>query len=334
MSSRRELVALALTSLVACKDSPAKPVPATAPAIAHDAAPAGPRVVQVAPAGTIVMAPPKIDLPRLESFQLLDAGQGTRTVLRYQLAAGTSSFLAETTLSSRHLEHGAFSPPVKLPAIRDGFAITVSADQPGRLALRALPGEAQAASPDADAYLASWRKQLENRRMTVTLDARGQVATVGFNDDPTGTRSAQARDDLIQRLLSTIVPLPVEPVGAGARWRVVTILKQGPAFAKQTATYTLAAPGTAWKVHVKLQRVAEEQRLEDPALPAGTTADLLAMFRAFEGDVEVDPAHAMITRGTLTIESRLHVKLTAAGQPAAQEQLFEDTGSVALSHQR
>jgi len=327
MWSRRSLVALA--SLIACQDPPAKPVP--------EAAPAGPRVVQVAPPSTpatIVLPAPAIDLPKLESFQLLDAGTGAKAVLRYQRVAGTSSFLAETTLSSRHLENGAFSAPVKLPAIRDGFAITVAADQPGRLALRALPGESATASPQADAYLASWRKLLQNRRMTVTLDDRGQIATVGFNDDPTGTRGAQARDDLVQRLLSTIVPLPVEPVGAGARWRVVTILKQGPAFAKQTATYTLVAPGATWKVHLKLQRVAEEQRLEDPALPAGVTADLLAMFRAFEGDVEVDPKLAMIVGGTLAIESRLHVKLTGAGQPAAQEQLFEDTGRVVLSHGR
>ena len=328
MSSRRDLVALALTSLVACKDTTAQP------AVVRDAAPSGPRVVQVAPPTTIVIAPPAIDLPRLESFQLLDAGTGPKAVLRYQRAPGASSFLAQTTLASRHLEHGAFTPQVKLPAIRDGFAITVAAGQPGRLALRALPGEAATASPEAEAYLASWRKQLQNRRMTATVDDRGQVATVSFNDDPSGTRSAQARDDLIQRLLSTIVPLPLEPVSPGARWRVVTILKQGPAFAKQTATYTLLAAGAVWKVHVKLQRVAEEQRLEDPSLPAGTTADLIAMFRAFEGDVEVDPKQPMITRGTLAIESRLHVKLTTAGQAAAQEQLFEDTGSVVLSHER
>jgi hypothetical protein len=330
MSSRRDLVAraVALAALVACKDTTATP------AIAHDAAPAGPRVVQLAPPGPIVMAAPTIELPKLESFQLLDAGTGPKAALRYQLAAGASSFLAQTTLSSRHLEHGAFTPPVTLPAIHDGFAITVAAEHPGQLALRALPGEAATASPDAEAYLASWRKLLQNRRMTITVDDRGQVGTLGFNDDPTGTRSAQARADLVQRLLSTIVPLPVEPVGTGARWRVVTILKQGPAFAKQTATYTLVAPGAVWKVHVKLQRVAEAQQLDDPALPAGTTADLIAMFRAFEGDVEVDPKQAMITRGTLTIESRLHVKLSAAGQPAAQEQLFEDTGSVVLSHQR
>jgi hypothetical protein len=56
------------------------------------------------------------------------------------------------------------------------------------------------------------------------------------------------------------------------------------------------------------------------------------MFRALEGDVEVDPAHPLITGGSLTIESRLHAKLQAPGQSPV-EQIFEDTGTVVFSHQ-
>jgi hypothetical protein len=343
MSSRHSRVALALVALAACKGAPPPAIvdeqggSSGGAAVTGNVAVAGPaRVVQVAAPTTVVMSEPVIALPRLESFDLLDAGTGARATLRYQLAAGAASFVAETVLSSRHLVRGAFTQPVKLPAIRDGFAITVTTELPGRLALRALPGQAATASPEAEAYLASWR-QLQNRRMTVAVDDRGQLGTIAFNDDPTGARSEPARHDLAQRLLSTIVPLPVEPVGTGARWRVVTILKQGPAYAKQTATYTLIArSAAAWKVHVKLQRVAETQRLTDPALPAGTTAELIAMFRVLEGEVDLAPTQPMITHGTLTVESRLHVKLTAAGQAADpdSEQIFEDTGRVTLSRKR
>jgi hypothetical protein len=56
------------------------------------------------------------------------------------------------------------------------------------------------------------------------------------------------------------------------------------------------------------------------------------MFRVLEGDVDADPTQPMITGGSLTFESRLHVKLTVAAQ--ASEQLFEDTGSVVFSHER
>lgn len=314
----------------AATSPPVEPPPAATPTVKP------PVILQAGP-NVVTFDEPRIDLPRQESFKLLDPGKGGRAALRYALAQGTTRFLAQATLSTRHIDHGALTQPVALPAIRDGFAITVGAGRPSKLALLPLTGEAAAASTEAEAYLTPWRTLLQNRRITVGFDDRGGFSAVTFNDDPTNARSARARDELVQRLLSLIVPLPAEPVGTGASWQVVTILRQGPAYAKQTATYTLTSrTAGAWKLHAKLQRVGEEQRISDPALPPGTTADLLALFRELEGDVEVDPSQPLVVGGSLTIESRLHVKLTAPGQAAAQaaEQLFEDTGAVAFSRER
>jgi hypothetical protein len=346
------LAALAMLAVVACKSSSPpqqQPPPPRSDAGNAGAGPAqdapllavppAPRVTQQPEPRAVAVAEPAIALPRQESFALLDAGRGARAKLRYTLAAGTSVLTVETALSSRHLERGEFSRPTALPALRDGFAITIDAGQPGQLELRALAGEAASTSADADAYLAAWRTLLQNRRISVTVDDRGGITAVSFHDDPSGARSAKARDELYQRLLALIVPLPVEPVGTGARWRVTTILRQGPAYAKQTATYTLTARGPAsWKLHVALQRVGEQQHVADPSLPPGTTAELLGLFRALEGDVELSPASPMITAGSLAIESRLHVKLQGANQGANRgvnqgviEQLFEDTGTVTFS---
>jgi len=297
-------------------------------AAARSAPPAAPAVESTR---VIVLDAPKIDLPKQESFTLLGAGTGKKAALRYALAAGNFALVAETQLSSRHLGDHGFTAPAALPAIRDGFTVTTTR---GQLALRALPGQPAAASRDADAYLTSWRTLLQDRRMTVAIDDRGQFTTIAFLDDPAAPRNAQAKDELVQRLASTTVPLPVEPVGTGASWRVVTILRQGLAYAKQTATYTLLSTGPAgWKLHVKLQRVAEEQSIADPSLPAGVTADLLAMFRLLEGDVELGPQHPLVTGGALTIESRMHVRLQAGKQPPT-EQMFEDSGTVAFSRCR
>ena len=330
---RPRTAGLAISALVACGGA-ARPPPVPEDAGTTRIAP--PVALSVAPAPTVthpgpqlvVMDEPRIDLPAQESFRLLDAGKGARAALRYTPATGTTAFTAEAQLASRHLEHGAFTAKAALPVIRDGFAITVAADRPGTLALRALTGEATTPGPDTDAYLAPWRTLLQNRRITLALDGRGAFTAPRFNDDPTGVRSARAKDELVQRLLSWIVPLPAEPVAAGASWRVVTILRQGPAAAKQTATYTLISRGPAgWKLHVKLVRVGQDQRLTDPSLPSGTTAELIALFRALEGDVELDPRHPLITGGALEVESRMHVKLQDPGQPAT-EQIIEDTGSV------
>jgi hypothetical protein len=280
----------------------------------------------------IVMTEPEVALPSRESFRLLDPGTGARVALRYRPAAGAAAVIARTALTSRQLDRGEFGAPVALPVTRDGFAITVAADHPGQLALRGLTATAAAGSDDAgaDAYLAAWRTLLQDRRVTVEVDARGAVGAIRFDDDPAGAHGPRARDELVQRLLALIVPLPDEPVGPGARWRVVTILRQGPAVAKQTATYTLISRTTAaWKLHVQLHRVGEPQRIADPSLPAGTTADLVALFRSLEGDVDVDPTLPLIAGGSLAIESRLHARLAPRdGSPI--DQMFEDIGRVSL----
>jgi len=349
MSSHRDLrirAALAVIALWACKGGnppPAKTddVGGAAPRASGAPSPAPPGA-SVPPAPTVtekrtanvVFEEPKLDLPKQESFQLVDPGKGERAVLRYALAPGTVAFIAETTLQTRHLDKGVFTTPVVLPAIRDGFGITFAADRPGRLALLPLAATAARQSLDADSYLMPWRSLLQNRRITLTVDERGAFSSIVFNDDPTNTRSTQARDELVQRLLTLIVPVPAEPVAPGASWRVVTILRQGPIYAKQTATYTLtSSTATSWKLHAKLQRVGEEQRITDPAMPSSTTVDLVALFRVLEGDVEVDPQQPLIVGGGLTIESRLHVKLQSPGQSVAQEQIFEDTGKAAFFRQ-
>jgi hypothetical protein len=292
-----------------------------------------PSVKHYTPDTVRTMKAPPIALPKQESFRLLDRGKGARRTLRYQLAPGVIELRNETRLSSRQLDaKGVFGDAVAMPPIRDGFAITVSRDQPGILAIRVLEGEiAGTATPAAQQYVAAWKARLENRRVSVAVDPRGQLGTITFNDDPANQRSATAKDELAQRLLALLVPLPAEPVGSGAKWQVTTILRQGPAYVKQTADYTLGARVDGrWKIHVRILRVAEQQLVADPNLPPGTTAELLAMFRLFEGDVIVDLARPVIERGTLSVESRLHAKLTPRGQPAI-EQFLEDLGTVTFS---
>jgi hypothetical protein len=345
MSPRRELIVVVI--LIGCGD----PAPvrtrdaghgsdaAVATAPATTITPTGPHVTQyTAPTASDVIAldEPAIELPKQEQFRLLDAGAKTgRARLRYTLAGGAATYTTATALTTRHLSDGPAAAPIDLGTIRDGFTITPVAAQ-HRLALRALTAEVTPANDDASGYLAPWRALLQGRTMNVTVDDRGQLQAITFNDDPGNARSQRAKDELIQRLLATLVPVPAEPIAPGARWRVLTILRQGPAYAKQTATYTLTArTDAAWKIHLKLQRVGEPQRLRDPGLPPGTTAELVGLFRELEGDIEVGPRVPWIATGAMTIESRLHARLTppGAGADRTVEQVFEDTGKATFGRE-
>ncbi len=281
------------------------------------------------PEGAPVPAEPASGaLPKQLAFELVDAGSGELAPLRYALAAGEVEHTVETRLTTRRLEASTWTRPVKQPVRRDGFAITPG-DKPGRVAMRALPGEIVGAkTPESEVAAAAW-KLLANRRLVVALDDRGQLGAIDFADDPNHTQGPAATDEAVQRLLGALVPLPAEPVGVGATWRVTTALRGQLATVKQTATYTLAARSdAAWKIHVAIRRDATPQEIVDPSLPPGTREELVAMVRTVEGDVAVVPVRALGT-GILKLDSRTHLRLTQL-HAAQVEQLLEDTGEIEL----
>jgi hypothetical protein len=313
---------LLVSLLVACSGKSAKPKKAP-----EDAGVA--RVEKELPGSGIVhFEEPKVELPKQESFELLDAGTGDKAPLRYELAPASLTYPITTRLRSRQLANGTWGRPVDMPAIADGFTINIAgAGKP--LALRALAGTVAKPSPDAEAYLATWRT-IEKRVISVKLDARGQLGGVTFADDPDTKTSQRARDEVYSRLLALAIPLPEEPVGTGARWRVATVLRQHPAIVKQVATYTLVSrAANKWKLAVEIQRHGEEQTVFDAALPEGAAATIVALLRKLDGTLELD-ATQPLPIGTLAVTSTLHVRI-ALPNTQVSEQIFDDTGTITVS---
>jgi hypothetical protein len=140
--------------------------------------------------------------------------------------------------------------------------------------------------------------------------------------DDRGQLGPQSRgDDEAQRLLALVVQLPAEPIGVGATWRTVDVLRQRPAIVKQTATYTLLAR-TATTLHlgVELVRNGQPQTLDD----GGTKAELESLHRTLTGTIDVDLARPFFT-GTLELDGRMHLFLDT------HERLFEDAGTIGVS---
>ena len=334
------VVVISLTALVAaCNGSPA-PSPLSGLGSAGGGSGSGAVVETTSPRRAAIDMAPSVKrvtldeahvvLPTPLAFELVDPGKGTRAPLRYAFARGTVDYPVETRLKSRHLENGAWSPIVEQPPFRDGFAIAAG-DRPGLLAIRALPADIGGTkTPEAEQYMATWTALLGNRRMTATVDDRGQLSALELSDDLQHTKGPAARDEAMQRLLGMVVPLPEQPVGVGASWRVTTALRQGTAIVKQTATYTLTArSATEWKIHVKLRRDAEPQPVDAGALPQGTLVELVAIFRVLEGDVTVMPTRPLGV-AKLALESRVHAKITPPHEVPI-EQLLEDTGELEMS---
>ncbi len=287
-------------------------------------------VTKMGSAAPVRMAEPEVPLPKALGFELVSAGSGALAPLRYALAPGPVDYLLETRMKSRALQDGAWTTPIEQVPLRNGFAIAPG-DKAGFLAVRALPIEILGTkTPEAAAHAATWTKNLANRRLAVTVDDRGRLGTLDFQDDPNRTQEPSAREDATQRWLGTLVPLPAEPVGVGASWRVMTALRQGLAVMKQTGTYTLTArTPKAWTIHAVVRRDAEDQTVTDPRFPPGTTTEVVAIVRTLEGDLTVVPTQPLGT-GTLAVDSRAHLRITPP-KGAMSENILEDTGSLVLT---
>lgn len=274
---------------------------------------------------------PVVALPRQDSFALLGAGAAPRAPLRYRLASGVATYQVVTQIATRHIgADAAWTAPLALPTIRDGFQIST---QPTNLQLRPLPLAIDGtATPDVEQATALWRTAIADHRAHADIDDRGQLANVYFNDDPATKTSGPARDELVQRLLATVVPVPAEPIGKGASWRVVTVLRQGGAYIKQTATYTLTGVAKAgWTVDVALDRVGEQQRIPLPGGggpgSAASYVELVALVRHVRGTLAIDPTHPIGT-GKLATDATVHARIVAG---TTVEQLVEDTGTSELT---
>ncbi len=270
---------------------------------------------------------PVVKLPLERSFRLLARGAGAGAELRYAVREGEVTSALTMRLSSRQLRAGAWSAWTELPPITTSLRLARTAPD----TLRAVPvAIAATTAAGAEPYVAAWAP-LVGRTFTLPVDPRGQLGTVTVEAEAGAAASGPAIvEDLVQRWLAVRVPVPSEPVGVGASWRVTTVLRQRPALVKQTATYRLVKrTPKRWTIAVEVDRIGETQEIVEPGLPEGVRVEVVALVRRLTGTVEVEPGVALPVAGTLALTSTLHLR-TYPATGAAQEEIYEDTGTVQL----
>ena len=341
---------LVVCACAACGRGASPPAPGSGAASSASAAPGSDAGAPAAPSGGPKMhllrpdirtlPEPAIELPMTESFTLLGAGAAPRARLRFAWDARANREVTVTAaLSSRRMTGTAWSDPIAVPPVREGFGVitTPSAGGGASISFRGLD-PAIDGTPDgaaralADEYLADFRDHLQRRRGTIAADDRGRLSAFAFADAQPLAKGAhdRATDDLVERWLAAAVPLPDLAIGAGARWRVVTVLRAGASIVKQTAEYTLVeARADRWVVDEVVRRIGEDQLVDAAGLPSGSIVELIALFREQSGRVELSPALPWPVAGKLTTELRVHVKIGVPDQ-GVHEELTEDTGTLSF----
>lgn len=240
-------------------------------------------------------------LPRLVSITLDAPGADPKAPLRYAIA-GTSEQRIISEIRARE-DRGSGADKWRSFHMSTGFGVTAA---PKGVALRVLPPEGDAA------YGEKW-SALQDRHLTAALDDRAQLGNFAFADGPGDI------EELTHRLIAFTVPTPAEPVGIGAKWTVVWILRNQ-AVQKQTATYTLEKiDGGRWTIGVDMQRVGERQLFKD------TGIELIALTRHYKGSVVIDPSKLLPVDGKLEGDSITQLRSTKG------DDIMEETGTVSFT---
>lgn len=203
---RASLLVLGLT-LVACAKAPERR--ATAPST---------EIAFTAPA--VIERRPIADADRGTTLILLDRGKSPHTLLRYRAAPGDRAltrvrYLANSALASTEMG-GATLPTGKFEIGFDMEVTVQSIDDAGnyRLRGRALSLSVLPLDVTAETMVKhpTYRLPEEPPTVDVTMTPHGHVLT-SKGDSAMAVQYANLR--------SLSVPFPTEPVGVGARWRVV-----------------------------------------------------------------------------------------------------------------
>lgn len=118
-----------------------------------------------------------------------------------------------------------------------------------------------------------------------------------------------------QALRQLTVPLPDEPIGAGARWSASEPLEMTGMRLTQNANYELKelAEDRA-VVAVQADLYAEPQLLELPNMPPGARCELLSLEGRAHGDLTLVSGAPFPTAGELVYELRLQVRVLVEKQ--------------------
>ncbi|WP_428264343.1 hypothetical protein [Haliangium sp.] len=314
------------------------------------------------PAATSV-PPLQLDQPRVGPVRLLAAGAAPRRVFRYRPGTGTQHLYIEADLEGR--EHpgrdAGWSPRVRLPALTYGLALTpgsagepmsvrgldfeVGPDRAGTGPAATEPGR-DAAGPDAPtavagrmaaAMQARYAAQVQGRRASAVIAERGLLERLVADPAAAPAPGPDTHIEMQQILVQSLVPLPEQPIGVGARWHVSMLVQRGAAVVEHNGVYELiaiegsaeAAPAELrLRVRAELSQDGEPQRASAQGLPAGVRAELVALTWRAHGELVLSPAAFTPSAGELAVDYLVHSRLIQGARQ--REVLLESTGTVRL----
>ena len=266
------------------------------------------------------------------SVELLSAGAQPRRELRYQLAEGARErIVIELEMEMAMALGGAPSSPVKLPRMQMVLDLEVEEALDDGARYRFELSEARSldshgVDPTVLHAIEQGLSQTVGTRGRAVVDARGfhRDTRIDIPDDaPAETR--QMIEATAQQMEQLASPLPLEPVGEGARWEVTQHLEQNGISLVQTSVITLASlDGDRGRIEATIRQQAPEQLVEMPGAMAGARAELIELRSRGDGTTEFDLTRLMPLRGEMRSESESRFQIdVGSGEPQPMSMQME-----------
>ena len=283
-----------LSILAACdsRDAPKPSGPAPVQAAPAASSPSTARAAEVEPTpkdGVVLDADAILPVGAPSVVRLLETGGEPRTVLRYAIPSGAEE-VAELHLGIvvEMKAKGSDLPKQNVPEIILRLELASGADGHVDGTITKLTLEPKTTAEQALAkQMQPTLVGLQGLKLGYTMTPEGRVHDVKLAPGAeSSATSRQMLDQLTQSLDSMVVPLPIEPVGVGAVWQVISRLRAG-ADVLEFAKYRLQKQtGAVLELTSELTQLAASRSM---AVPGGSTTGKLESFQSSgTGSVRAD----------------------------------------------
>lgn len=257
---------------------------------------------------------------------LLDAGAEPRSTLRVRPHEGDRATVVFTTDLAVQQQVSGRTQRLDSPPISETMRITVGTvtDSGAQMTMvlddvavqRKGSGLTDQQADDLDQELGT----LVGLRAEGTMRPDGSYQDLQLHVPEGASKAVQAQvDDLETAIAGLNPPLPAEPVGLGARWRVEATTAVGGIESRATTTYEITDLGDDTVAYAAAISIEAGAQPLTRGLPEGTTARLVrsrqtGSGRGVMGLTSPEITLAMQTKGTQTVE------VTSDGETATVDQ--------------
>jgi len=255
--------------------------------------------------------------------ELIQAGQPPLQKLRYQPQAGAKTAMVMSMDMEQNNKVGGVAPPTPaIPTQQFTIAIDVTeVSAGGNVRFEFEYTDADVVDdPNNPAPAAAPMRQAI--KPLIGLSGHSIITDRGFIEggdmnvpDGAPPMIKTMLESLRQSMQNMSSPLPEEPVGVGAQWKVTQPVTNNGMSLMQTTTYKIQKiAGNRVTLDVALDQEAEPQNIKSPMLPPGTKLKLKSLDTEGDGRLVLALDSIVPAESTMQIESNASMEINAGGQ--------------------